>query len=223
MLLFLNSIYNKDDIADFDELFSKVLDLAGISYKTLYLRSQVEYDLSQFSHLLISGSELSAAEKDESDDRVYAIINHFLENDKAIYGICWGHQMLAKAILGEQSCRKTEIPEFGFREIEIQPNPLFAGIENPVFLESHYDEVCNLTSDFKIIATNKNCEVQAFQYQDRPIWGTQFHPEITYLYSKKMIRDHLQEKPEDKRYFENQIKVPSQVEQNFKIFRNFLG
>jgi len=130
--------------------------------------------------------------------------------------------MLARAIAGDDVCRKAKTPEFGWKKMQIKENPLFKGISNPVFLESHYDEVCNLNDDFEIIATNNECEMQAFQYKNLPVWGVQFHPELQFVNGTEMIQEHLKEYPHDKKYYKNELDIENQIKQNFLIFKNFV-
>ena len=181
-----------------------------------------EYIFSKYSHLLITGSSLSASQGSEFDEIIIKVIQYFIKMQKPILGICHGHQMLARAILGNSVCRKARTSEFGWKKMQIKDNPLFKGISNPVFLESHYDEVCNLTNDFNIIATNDDCDVQAFQYNDLPVWGVQFHPEMQLENGNEMIQEHLNENPQDKEFYKNELENEIQIEQNFLIFKNFI-
>ena len=138
-------------------------------------------------------------------------------------GICHGHQMLARAILGNSACRKAKIPEFGWKKMQIKANPLFKGIVDPILLESHYDEVCNLPEDFQIIAANNECEVQAFQYKNLPVWGVQFHPEMQFGNGTEMVQSHINEFPNDKEFYKNELGNEYQIKQNFLIFKNFIN
>ena len=52
--------------------------------------------------LLFGG--LLAALIAEHDERLHRIVHEFIEADRAILGICYGHQMIARAIAGDQAC-----------------------------------------------------------------------------------------------------------------------
>ena len=222
MLLILNLIVDRKPRDYFNEVISKrIFGDMEIEFQVDYLKEQ-DLDLSGFSHLLLTGSELSASKENGIDEKLYNVINHFTQNKKSILGICYGHQMLAKALHGEGTCCRAEKPEFGWKKIEITENPLFNGIKDPVFLESRYDEVCNLGKDFNIIAKNESCEIQAFQYKDKPIWGIQFHPEFIYEDGSKALTNHLNENPADRIFYKNELDDPDILNQNLKIFRNFL-
>ncbi len=223
-LLAFNTILTEKYKKDFDkDVIEKITK--GFPYKILHLENEIEKNfnyLSRFSHLLITGSSLSAAAGSEFDEIIFRVIRSFLEKEKPILGICYGHQMIARAILGDLACRKTKKPEFGWYQVKISKNQLFANIEKPIFLESHYDEVCNLTDDFQIIATNENCEIQAFQYRELPVWGTQFHPEMNWQNGTEMVREHLAKNPKDKQFFSKTETSEERIAENFLIFENFL-
>jgi GMP synthase (glutamine-hydrolysing) len=103
--------------------------------------------------------------------------------------------------------------------MQIKENPLFTGISSPVFLESHYDEVCNFNDYFTIIATNEDCAVQAFQYKNLPVWGVQFHPEMQFENGNEMVKNHLLEFPNDNKYYKDELENEIQIKQNFLIFK----
>jgi GMP synthase (glutamine-hydrolysing) len=68
--------------------------------------------------------------------------------------------------------------EWGFTPIQvIGCDPLFEGLNSPVFLEAHYWEVKDVPDGFELLASTDACRIQAFRRVDRPVYGTQFHPE----------------------------------------------
>lgn len=224
MILIFNTNNTQEAIEDFDKNVAPKIT-QGHPYLTLYLDRIKPFlyrgSFQLYSHLLLTGSALSASQGSEFDSDIISLINKFIEHKKPILGICHGHQMLARALAGDDSCRRTKVPEFSWRKINIKDNPLFAGIENPILMESHYDEVCNLNDDFEIIASNDDCRIQGFQYKNNPFWGVQFHPEVNLEIGDKMIDNHIKNNPQDKKYYKNELQNPEQIEQNFKIFSNF--
>ncbi len=229
MLLAFNTIITEKYRIDFDEkTLPSITD--KFPYETVHLGDEKLNDFvvnekvfSKYTHLLVTGSSLSASQGSEFDEIIIKLIQYFIKKQKPIMGICHGHQMIARAILGNSACRKAKTPEFGWKKIQIKANPLFEGIVNPIFLESHYDEVCNLTDDFNIIASNKECEIQAFQYKNLPVWGVQFHPEMQYENGSEMLKDHLKEYSKDKEFYRNELDNELQIKQNFLIIKNFIN
>lgn len=173
----------------------------------------------EFDRLLLSGSELSAAEELATDAALIALIRCFAEAGKPVLGICYGHQMVARA-LGAK-CRPAAVPEFGWKRLEIVANPLFDGLQCPVTVHSRYDEVYDLPADCQVIASTQDCAVQAFQVIGRPIWGVQFHPEMGHQEGQIMLDGNLKTEPQAPALYVDELESPQQAEANLRIFENF--
>jgi GMP synthase-like glutamine amidotransferase len=111
-------------------------------------------------------------------------------------GFCGGHQLMA-AILGStlghmRSLREGEadlqpqyhaglFKEWGYYPVEVvTSDPLFNDLPNPITVqEYHMDEVKTLAPELRLMATGENCRVQAYKHMHRPLYGTQFHPELS--------------------------------------------
>ncbi len=223
MLLIYNTIIDEVKKKKYDKVFSRIFNDLNYGFQIRYLDKDLsDVVLSFFSHLLVTGSELFASEENKENDKVTGVIRHFVKKEKAILGICYGHQMLAKTISGKQVCRKRKEPEFGWKKVEIKSKPLFRGISNPVFYESHYDELYNLGEDYQIIATNSDCPIQAFQYKNYPIWGVQFHPEVDYETGEASLQQRFKEFPDEKKHYVNEMEDARNFDQRLKIFENFV-
>ena len=71
-------------------------------------------------------------------------------------------------------------PEVGWKVVkQTKQNMLWDSVPQSigVFL-SHRDAVLDPTETLDVLASSKECGVQAFQYKDKPVWGIQFHPEM---------------------------------------------
>lgn len=222
MLLFLNWIINASSREYFDEIIiPRILGDSDLPSQVIHPGECVP-DLYACHYLIISGSELSAARPNPADEQLYNILEHFLTAEKPVLGICYGHQMLAKALAGEQACRRAARPEFGWRKLTLVDNPLFHGLQNHVFLVSHYDEVCNLPPDFRIIASSPDCTIHAFQYSNNPFWGVQFHPEYQLEDGNRLIARHFRDEPDSRAFAHNDLLPGTDTSGSLQIFRNFL-
>jgi GMP synthase (glutamine-hydrolysing) len=177
----------------------------------------------EYSHLILSGSELSAAEKNPRDLELCSMIRDFVARDRRILGICYGHQMIARALVGSACCRRAKTPEFGWKSLLIQPNTLFAGIPELIAVHSHYDEVFDLPPPFRVIASTADCAVQAFAYGAQPVWGTQFHPEMTFDLGTDMLQSNLRTEELAPELFVDELRDPQQLRWNRLLFENFFG
>ena len=67
----------------------------------------------------------------------------------------------------------------GYRPIDVaDDSDLLAGLA-PRFdaYQSHEDEVIRVPAGVRVLASSDACAVEALAVEDRPWWGTQFHPE----------------------------------------------
>ena len=104
------------------------------------------------------------------------LVKHSLEKDKPLLGICYGAEILALTLGG--TIKKMSASRYGLHEIKItKSNPICSGkIQG---FESHSYMVSKLSSFFIQIANSADCKFEIFQYDDKNIFGTQFHPEMS--------------------------------------------
>lgn len=97
-----------------------------------------------------------------------------------ILGICYGMQVLCKELGSEVKPGKSR--EFGHTVMHCDPaNPLFKGLPKDLTVwMSHGDRVENLQSHFDLLAETGDCPNAAIRHRTRPIYGLQFHPEVSH-------------------------------------------
>ncbi len=107
-------------------------------------------------------------------------LRELLERGTPTLGVCLGSQLVAEAAGGK--VRRAEWPEIGWHEIELTPegaaDPLLGGL--PQRFESfqyHYYEW--LEPPGGVTLARSALALQAFRLGERPVWGLQFHPEVT--------------------------------------------
>lgn len=224
MILTINCIADPRERAGFDRhIVPWLVETAGHSAKIVQLE-QLE-DLAppvDCTHVLISGSELSAAERHPTDEALLRLIRRAVNGGLPVLGICYGHQMIARALLDDGACRRAAVPEFGFKKLDLVDNPLFEGLESLVPVHSHYDEVTGLPDDrFEVIASTDDCAVQAFQLRGQPTWGVQFHPELDERSGRKMLERNLETEAAAREHFVDELTAPTQIEGRRILFENF--
>ncbi|MGL5972932.1 MAG: glutamine-hydrolyzing GMP synthase [Oscillospiraceae bacterium] len=97
--------------------------------------------------------------------------------DIPILGICYGAQLISHMLGGKVNSANTS--EYGKTETFFEESPLFNGMKKQsITWMSHTDKVTKLATNFKPIAKTKDCEFAAFSYDDKKIYGVQFHPEV---------------------------------------------
>jgi GMP synthase (glutamine-hydrolysing) len=109
-----------------------------------------------------------------------------------VLGICYGMQLACQALGGE--VRPSASREFGRAHCHIQEaDGLFAGVpEETVVWMSHGDQVQTVNGDFVPLAATDTCPVAAVRHRSRPVFGLQFHPEVSHTpYGSRILRNFL--------------------------------
>jgi GMP synthase (glutamine-hydrolysing) len=104
-----------------------------------------------------------------------------LDLELPILGLCYGHQLLSHVMGGE--VRNLGRGEYGKTELRLDPEettPLLEGLppRTTVWM-SHGDTVLDPPPGFRIVARTDLCPVAAMAHERRPLFGLQFHPEVT--------------------------------------------
>jgi GMP synthase (glutamine-hydrolysing) len=97
-----------------------------------------------------------------------------------ILGICLGHQVMAKTYGG--GVRTGAAGGYAAVEIEIiDEDEILKGLgPKTVVWASHADEVSSLPPDFVTLARSRISEIEAMKHTTRPLYGVQFHPEVSH-------------------------------------------
>jgi GMP synthase-like glutamine amidotransferase len=224
MILIVNCIMDAKERAGFSR--NIVPRLAGIADRAAEIVQLEQLEnlspSTDCTHVLISGSELSAAQPNATDEALLGFVRRSVNHGLPLLGICYGHQIIARALLDDTACRRAAVPEFGFKRLKLVDNPLFAGIEALVPVHSHYDEVAGLPTDrFEVIASTDDCAVQAFQVRGLPAWGVQFHPELDERSGRRMLERNLETEAAAKEHFVDELTDSAQIEAGRQVFENF--
>ncbi len=224
MILIINCIPKPEDRDWFTrEVVPRLEEIAGRPTLVVNL-DQLEGFLPDpgCSHVVVSGSELSAAGWNPTDNALIALIRNSVEQNRVVLGICYGHQMVARALVDEGACRQAAIPEYGFKKVSLVPNHLFSGIDTLTPVHAHNDEVTGLPEDrFEVIASTDHCEVQAWQLRGRTVWGVQFHPELDERLGRQLLDRCLETEEGAREVFVDELEDPTHIEAGRRLFENF--
>ena len=167
MLLIVNngSIYTKN-LTDF--LRKKNIPFELQTPQLLELNSLKNYD-----SVILSGRRKNEKKINEINSKV---INFSIKNDLKLLGICYGAEILALTLGG--SIRKTKSLQKGNETITVKKNDLIFETSLAVY-ESHSFEIAKLPDMLISFGKSNNCDYEIIQYENKLIFGTQFHPEMS--------------------------------------------
>jgi GMP synthase (glutamine-hydrolysing) len=114
-----------------------------------------------------------------------------------ILGICYGMQLACQALgskVEPAAERESGRGEYGRAHCRVRESDgLFAGVpEETVVWMSHGDQVPAVNGDFIPLAATDTCPVAAVRHRSRPVFGLQFHPEVSHTpYGSRILRNFL--------------------------------
>ncbi|MFC1878709.1 type 1 glutamine amidotransferase [Chloroflexota bacterium] len=158
---------------------------ADAQVSTYYIDTEESFpdDLidNDFTHVIHSGSALSITKDAPFTQKAVAYIQDSKVKGVWQYGICYGHQLVCLALVGNQAVRSSPNGlEVGWGDVKFTNHGmriLGVGASEAIW-QSHFDEVIELPDGSELLATNTHTEIQAFINFEQKIMGTQFHPEF---------------------------------------------
>ncbi len=138
--------------------------------------------------LLLSGN--AAVPQDYGPTGLDQLFRILTTTSLPVFGFCGGHQMLGRAFgveltrLGradpphDEEGNEAWIAESGYSEVSVDDHPVFEGLgPAPIVRHAHTWEVPTLPTGFSAVASTSITAIQAMAHEQRPLFGTQFHPE----------------------------------------------
>ncbi|MGE0481517.1 MAG: glutamine-hydrolyzing GMP synthase [Phycisphaerae bacterium] len=109
-----------------------------------------------------------------------------------VLGICYGMQIVCQVLGGDVAAGKMR--EFGRVRVRVDRGEgVLAHLpaELSVWM-SHGDRVDRISADFIMLASSDACPIAAVRHRTRPVFGVQFHPEVTHTpLGAQIIRNFL--------------------------------
>jgi GMP synthase (glutamine-hydrolysing) len=106
---------------------------------------------------------------------------------KPILGICFGHQLLG-LLWGAKGAKMRE--DRDWQEIEIiEESPLFNRLPDCFEMMEDHCEHITIPPEFKLMAASDACINECMQHETKPIFGVQFHPEVSGNYGNILLEN----------------------------------
>lgn len=144
-----------------------------------------------YTGVLVTGSGAMVTERLDWSERSAAWLRGVAEAGKPLFGICYGHQLLAHALGGSVGYNPRG-REMG--TVSIMPaadaarDDLFGGLTGGFAAHTtHLQTVLAPPPQAQVLARSERDDCQAFRWGEA-VWGVQFHPE----FSTGMMRGYIQ-------------------------------
>ncbi|MDZ4714705.1 MAG: glutamine-hydrolyzing GMP synthase [Cytophagales bacterium] len=137
--------------------------------------------------VILSGSPCSVRDEGSPDIDLLALKN------LPVLGICYGAQLMAHK--GGGKVLPSQVREYGRARLTTvdHHNELLKEVseESQVWM-SHADTIESVGAGFEVIASTASVAVAAFRKKGAPVYGIQFHPEVTHtLEGKNLLRNFV--------------------------------
>ena len=139
--------------------------------------------------IILSGSDLKYTEK-ICTCKINMNLICLLEFDIPILGICFGFQTIGIAFGGKiKSLKKIRDKKVA---LNYSPHQIFKNItKNSKFQEYNSDYLSDLPILFRPIAYGDDNILEAIEHYNRPIFGVQFHPELSGKPGQHLLKNFI--------------------------------
>lgn len=131
--------------------------------------------LPWFNKVILSGRRTGGSNINAINS---TLVKYCYGRDIPILGICYGCQIIALTLGGSLKRLEKPIKDFGHVIVK-SDNPLVLGKQKLMVFKSHKFCVSKLPSCLNSAAESQTCKNEILLHKEKPIFGTQFHPEVS--------------------------------------------
>lgn len=150
------------------------------------------FDQQGITHVIHSGSALSINENFTFTEPVVNYIHQLASSGVRQYGICYGHQLLCRALVGDHAVRSSPRGlEAGWNAVTFNHgDDAIAGLGGDLQMwQHHFDEVTEVPQGSTVFATAGHTHIQGWVNPSLSAMGTQFHPEFDHVSGNDYFRN----------------------------------
>jgi len=180
----------RNEFGDYPQMFSDILGQIEPQVEIRYfsaVEQQLPSDIDQCDAYMTSGSKCGV-----NDDLVWIreledFIRRLYQANKALVGICFGHQLITKA-LGGQVEKSAKGWGIGIAESQVQVRPDWMSVapNNVNLIVSHQDQIVELPPATTVLMSSDFCPYSMILVGQCFI-GIQGHPEFSRQYSLALM------------------------------------
>ncbi len=173
----------------------KSVETAGYSGKVVKMRNakfairkNSGQEMQNFQKLILSGAPILLSQIEDTQPYI-DFANEVLELNIPVLGICFGHQIIGMA--HGSTCYMGEEDRAGQIITKIQDDPIFEGLNADFEMRQDHCEYINLPEGFIHLGKSRITENEVMKHPVKPIYGCQFHPEVSGENGQRFIENFL--------------------------------
>lgn len=176
---------------DFEEWIVQSIGECGFDIESVDIYKNASLpNLEDIAGVIITGAHSMVTDLDSDSLRVEQFIPYLVEKEIPLFGICYGHQLLAKAMGGKVDYHPRG-REVGGVDIKLLPeakdDSIFSQLPKKFYAyATHSQSVIKLPKEAVLLAKNEFEPHHAFRIGSCA-WGVQFHPE----HSEEVIKEYI--------------------------------
>ncbi len=165
--------------------FVTILQSLGFESEMVKMKDIRNINLNLSRGLIISGSPILLTDEDHGN--THEKFSFIKELEIPVLGVCFGHQIIG-LLYGASISIGNEIS--GLQSVDIfNRNTIFTSLNTQEqFYESHREEI-TLPDNFQLLASSETCHNETMKHKSRPLYGIQFHPEISGDAGKVLLKN----------------------------------
>jgi GMP synthase (glutamine-hydrolysing) len=167
--------------------FERIFTHSQVEYEVIPMEAMAGVNFAVYTGVIISGSPILVT--DPGFETQLARFEFLRTFEKPILGVCFGHQVIsllygATGQLGEY-IKGDELIEI------IASDVLFAGIDTKSYFGENHREYVSVPEEFVLLATSASCQNEAVRHKTKPIFGVQFHPEVSGAAGETLLKNFV--------------------------------
>lgn len=216
----------KNNLGDFDDWIKKFIYTNLLKIETIdIINNQVLPNHNEALGVIITGSHSMVTDNLKWSISTEEWIKKASIKNIPILGICYGHQLIAKALGGvvENNPKGKEIGTVKiYKANEIEDDLVFKDMPDTFFANvTHMQSVIKLPKGSKVLGFNSHDKHQIVRFTNS-IWGVQFHPEFDLNVMKSYIEEQKKELISFGFNIEKLLKEVSQTNYSNKLLEKFI-